>query len=60
MAGLTENFRSTLKTEGLWAAMRWLNSQVPYRYTAIFAFDADLLRNVCLVDKENPENYELC
>jgi GAF domain-containing protein len=34
--------------------MRWLNAQIPYRYTAIFAFDGDLLRNVCLVDKEDP------
>ena len=29
--------------------------QVPYRFTAIFLFDGDMLRNVCLVDKQNPE-----
>ncbi len=34
--------------------MRWLNDRVPYRFTAIFAFDGDLLRNILLVDKENP------
>jgi len=27
---------------------------VPYRFTAIFAFDGDLLRNILLVDKKNP------
>lgn len=35
--------------------MRWLNNRVPYRFTAIFAFDGDMLHNVCLVDKSNPE-----
>ena len=35
------------------AAMRWLNARVPYRFSAIFAFDGDMLRSVCLVDKEN-------
>jgi hypothetical protein len=33
--------------------MRSLNDRVPYRFTAIFAFDGDTLRNICLVDKEN-------
>jgi hypothetical protein len=37
----------------LWAAMRWLNHRVPYRFTAIFAFDHDMLRNICLVDKQD-------
>lgn len=34
--------------------MKWLNGRVPYRFTAVFAFEGDFLRNVCLVDKENP------
>jgi GAF domain-containing protein len=51
---LPEQFKNTIMTEGLWAAMRWLNTKVPYRYTAIFAFDGDMLRNVCLVDKQDP------
>ena len=33
--------------------MRWVNDRVPYRYTAIFAFDGAMLRNLCLVDKQN-------
>jgi hypothetical protein len=47
-------FEATLRADGLLAAMRWLNSSVPYRYSAIFSFDGDLLHNVCLIDKENP------
>lgn len=43
---------------GLHAAMKWLNSQVPYRFTAIFAFEGDMLRNICLVDKENADVTE--
>ena len=34
--------------------MRWLNQQTPYRFSAIFRFDGDMLRNVCLVDRLNP------
>ena len=43
----------TLEADALWAALRWLNHRVPYRFTAIFAFDGDMLRNICLFDKEN-------
>jgi GAF domain-containing protein len=54
MAGLADQFQMTMEAGGLLAAMRWLNQRVPYRHTAIFAFDGDNLRNVCLVDKYNP------
>jgi len=53
MPGLAEKFGGIVKADGLWDAMRWLNDRVPYRFTAIFAFDGDLLRNICLVDKED-------
>jgi len=53
MPGLPKKFNSIVKTDGLWSAMRWLNDKVPYRFTAIFAFDGDRLRNICLVDKED-------
>jgi GAF domain-containing protein len=35
--------------------MRWLNAKVPYRYTAVFAFEGETLHNICLVDKENTD-----
>lgn len=53
MVNLAEKFDATIKADGLWAAMRWINDRVPYRFTAIFAFDGDMLRNICLVDKQN-------
>ena len=54
MTNVVEKFRATLKSDGLRGAIRWLNEGVPYRFTAIFAFDGEVLRNVCLVDKEDP------
>jgi GAF domain-containing protein len=53
MSGTVGKFKVTLKADGLRAAMRWLNDRVPYRFTAIFAFDGDMLRNICLIDKDN-------
>lgn len=53
MSHILGNFNTTLQMAGLRAAMRWLNDRVPYRFTAIFAFDGDMLRNVCLIDKED-------
>jgi GAF domain-containing protein len=37
----------------------WINDRVPYRFTAIFAFDRDMLRNICLIDKQN-QNITKC
>ena len=54
MGRVGQEFKGIVKTGGLWEAMRWLNSQVSYRYSAIFAFQGDTLRNICLVDKEDP------
>lgn len=54
MQSLTTQFRAALSEDGLWGAMRWLNSTVPYRYSAVFGFDGDTLMNVCLVDKNTP------
>jgi GAF domain-containing protein len=53
VAGPIEHFRSTLKADGLVTALLWLNDRVPYRFTAVFAFEGDMLRNVCLVDKKS-------
>ena len=43
-----------LLADGLSGAMRWLNERVPYRFTAIFSFEGDVLHNICLIDKQNP------
>ena len=47
-------FRSLVESKGLSAAMRQLNDDSPYRFSAVFAFDGDLLHNVCFIDKLNP------
>ena len=36
---------------GLAAALAWLNQGVAHRYTAIYRFEGELLRNVALYDK---------
>jgi len=59
MSGIATKFKMALEADGLWAAMRWLNDRVPYRFTAIFAFDGDMLRNICLIDKQN-QNITKC
>jgi hypothetical protein len=53
MSGIAKKFKTVLDVGGVDAAMRWLNDRVPYRYTAIFAFDGEMLRNISLIDKEN-------
>jgi hypothetical protein len=53
MISISGKFKKTLAVGGLRAAMQWLNDRVPYRYTAIFAFDGEMLRNICLIDKQN-------
>jgi hypothetical protein len=59
MAFTADRFRAAIAADGLWAAMRSLNAASPYRFTAVFGFDGDLLRNFCLVDKENA-NVKSC
>jgi hypothetical protein len=59
MSGVAGKFKMILNTDGLRAAMRWLNDGVPYRFTAILAFDGDTLRNICLIDKQN-QNVTNC
>ena len=59
MSSTEVKFKMALEAEGLRGAMRWLNDRVPYRFTAIFAFDGDTLRNICLIDKKD-QNVTQC
>jgi GAF domain-containing protein len=47
------DFQNTVETAGLWTALRALNAQTPYRYSAVFRFEGEDLRNVCLVDRQD-------
>lgn len=46
-----EDLRTALSQGGPDAALAYLNKGVPHRYTAVYRFDGDLLRNVLLCDK---------
>ena len=44
-------FSTVLASEGPELALQYLNSGVPHRYTAVYRFEGELLRNVLLHDK---------
>lgn len=48
-----DTFSAALLSDGPAAALAYLNKGVPHRYTAIYRFDDNLLRNVLLHDKRN-------
>lgn len=54
MAAITEEFKNAVREEGLLGGLRWLNARVPHRFSAVFAFESGNLRNLALVDKEDP------
>jgi hypothetical protein len=43
-----------LARNGLHAALGLLNARTPFRYTGIYRFDGDVLRNVALFDRQAP------
>ena len=48
-----------LRTDGLHAALTFLNERVPHRFTAIYRLDDSMLRVVDMVDKEGLNDMEL-
>lgn len=46
--------RECLRTSGVHAALRLLNARVRFRYTGVYRSDPPWLRNVHLLDRENP------
>jgi len=44
-------FTTTLRAYGAQASLKFLNSGVPHRYTAVYRIDGDMLRNILLEDK---------
>lgn len=45
---------NTLQSGGVHEALRWLNSRTPHRFTGIYRYDGDTLRNVHLFDRFDP------
>jgi hypothetical protein len=46
---------AALEQQGLHAALRLLNERTPHRFTGIFRYDGDMLRNVMLFDQHTPD-----
>jgi len=44
-----------LRLDGLHAALRMLNERTPHRFTGIYRYDAEMLRNVILFNVQDPE-----
>lgn len=40
---------------GVHAALRYLNSRTPHRYTGVYRYDGEMLRNMALFDRSEPE-----
>ena len=43
-----------LKKEGIHATLKFLNSRTPHRFTGIYRYDRNILRNVHLFDQFDP------
>ena len=47
-------FRTAL-LDGVHAALRYLNSRTPHRFTGVYRYDGEMLRNMALFDRFEPE-----
>jgi hypothetical protein len=47
-------FADLLQRQGVPAALEYLNHRTPHRYTGLFRFDGDMLRNEVLFDRNQP------
>lgn len=47
-------FKTQLQQRGVHAALEYLNRRTPHRYTGLFRFDGDTLRNEVLLDRLQP------
>ena len=48
------DIEAILDAEGVRGALRWLNEQVPHRYSAIYERQGKTLHNLYVFDKQNP------
>jgi hypothetical protein len=48
-------FASVLQRDGLHAALAFLNSRTPHRFTAVYSYDGHVMRNVMLFDRMDPQ-----
>lgn len=48
-------FENVLKSQGIHAALRFLNLRTPHRFTGIYRYDGPMLRNEYLFDQFTPD-----
>ena len=53
-SAVVSEFWSIVRTRGLHDGLRFLNARTPHRYTGIYRYDGDMLRNVYLYDQFSP------
>lgn len=58
MTEALELFRQSLQQGGLEAALKYLNSRTPHRFTGIYRYDGEMLRNERLYDRADPEQFQ--
>lgn len=51
---IIDDVRSALAKGGVHAALAVLNKGTDHRFTGVYRFDGEMLRNVCLFDRQNP------
>ncbi len=56
--GEIEHLKGLLQGQGVHAALRYLNERTAYRFTGVYRFDGDMLRNVHLYDRWAPEQTQ--
>jgi hypothetical protein len=49
-----DEFSAVLRQQGAHAALKYLNGRTPHRYTGVFRFDGNQLRNEVLHDRYEP------
>jgi GAF domain-containing protein len=51
---IVDHFELVLRNQGLFEALRYLNSTTEHRFTGIYRFEQDWVRSVLLFDRGNP------
>lgn len=54
LSEIVRAFEQSLQEQGLFGALRYLNSTTEYRFTGIYRFEPDWVRSVLLFDRGNP------
>jgi len=50
-----QEFKNILESSGVHSALHFLNKRTPHRFTGIYRYDQETLRNLALYDVYNPE-----